>query len=392
MRILLLNRYSLERTTGGVAEFLHYLPLVLKSHGIHTVAYNEDESHSGKLQGPHYSQNGLVAYAGPFIKPGFFVSSKKLKPLLDLCRSEKIDLIHAQGAYRCGFIALQVFKRIGIPYIVTSHADIVATNSDRMKRKKVQRRCRDALKYAAGVSHLTPRMAEISHEICDTRFKNTIIGNGIDLAGWQSVLSLPEKKYVLGIGRLEPEKGFHVLIDAFARLMQRGVDTSLVIAGSGSAELALQVRARNLGLRVITEAKEFSSLPEQSVIFTGYIRGDLKKQLMAQCQCVLFPTQPSQWEEPFGIVQIEAMAAGKALVASDSATTRYLQTFGLQALLVKPDDADDWAGQIQMLLSDVNLRHEFAKANLSHANQFDWGVVAAQYAKMYANTLGADDI
>jgi 1,4-alpha-glucan branching enzyme len=93
------------------------------------------------------------------------------------------------------------------------------------------------------------------------------------------------------------------------------------------------------------------------------------------------------WEEPFGIVQIEAMAARKALVASDSSTTRYLQTLGLQSLLAKADSPQDWCKQITVLLDNERLRCEFAELNLAGAKQFDWVTVADQYAKMYADCL-----
>ncbi|MDR3492226.1 MAG: glycosyltransferase [Gammaproteobacteria bacterium] len=383
MRVLLLNRYSLERTAGGVAEYLYYLPISLKSLGVETFAYNEDENNGGGLVGPRVSKNGVVTYEGPFMKPSFFVSNKKLHPLIEVCKKEKIDLIHAQGTYRCGWIARQVFKKTGIPYVVTSHADIVATNSDRMKRGKVRRRCHDVLSSAAKVTHLTPLMADISHEVCDTRDKSFIIGNGIDLKGWHETLGLPEQDYAIGIGRLEPEKGFHILISAYALLHAQGFTGSLVIAGTGSAEWDLQEQARRLNLNVVTNFTEFSRVPPCSIVFTGYIQGEIKKQLIGQSQLILFPTQPAQWEEPFGIVQIEAMAAAKPLIASDSLTTRYLQTFGLRAQLVQADNPAAWAGEIKKMTLDSAFRHQCGKMNLENAAQFDWSEIAKLYQQVY---------
>ncbi len=383
MRVLLLNRYSLERTAGGVAEYLYYLPLSLKPLGITTYIYNEDEKGGSQLVGPRLLKNGVPTYAGPFIKPSFFVSTKKLNPLLELCKKEKIDLIHAQGTYRCGWIAMQVCKLAKIPYVVTSHADIVVTNSDRMKRGKVQRRARAVLAHAAKVTHLTPLMAEISHQVFDTRDKSYIIGNGIDVKEWRAVATLPEQNYAIGIGRLEPEKGFHVLISAYALLHSQNFSGSLVIAGTGSAELELQHQAKRLGMNVVTAFQDFSRVPERSVVFTGYIRGEIKKQLIGQSQMILFPTQPQQWEEPFGIVQIEAMAAGKALIASDSVTTRYLQTFGLQAALVQAENVHAWAEEIKNISVNQVVRHQLGRKNLENADQFDWSVIAKQYRDVY---------
>ncbi len=64
-------------------------------------------------------------------------------------------------------------------------------------------------------------MAEISHEILDTREKSHIIANSIDLTMLHTPKSAIEKDYLLTIGRLEFEKGIHVLIDAYAELRNR---------------------------------------------------------------------------------------------------------------------------------------------------------------------------
>jgi glycosyltransferase involved in cell wall biosynthesis len=387
MRVLLLCRHSFEKTAGGVVEYLHYLPTALKAYGIETVMYDMGNETDNALQGPHLLPNGMPSYSGPLIKPGFLVSRRKLQPLIDLCRSEKIDLVHAQGTYRSGFVALQLFKRIGLPYVVMSHGDIAAANSDRMKRGKVQRRCSEILRQAVGVSHLTPMMADASHAIFDTRDKSVVIANGIDLASWDDGLAVPEQNYVLGIGRLQREKGFHVLIDAYAWLQKQGVKTSLVIAGDGAEALNLHAQVLRLGLKLVTNYTDMSAIPESSVVFTGYVKGDAKHALIAGSQLILFPTQPSEWEEPFGIVQIEAMAAGKVLVASDSATTRYLQSLGLQARLAKADDAKAWAEQMLQLLGAPDVRKKLGSINLDNVKQFDWDVIAKQYRDMYLRCL-----
>jgi glycosyltransferase involved in cell wall biosynthesis len=385
MRVLFLCRHSVAKTAGGVVEYLHYLPTALQPYGIETVMYDMGNETDNALQGPHILANGVLAYAGPVIKPSFFVSSKKLQPLIDLCQREKIDLVHAQGTYRSGFVALQLFKRTGVPYVVMSHGDIAAANSDRMKRGSVQRRCREILRHAKAVSHLTPMMADASHQVLDTRNKSVVIANGIDLSAWLATMSLPTQNYMLGIGRLEKEKGFHILIDAYAELFKRGIKTSLVIAGDGSEARALHAQVKAHGLRLVVDHHDVNEIPPQSVVFTGYIKGDAKLVLVAQSQLMLFSTQPSQWEEPFGIVQIEAMAAGKVLVASDSATTRYLQSLGLQAKLAVADDPVAWADQLMPLLNSAELCCALGKKNLDNVQQFDWSVIAKQYSEMYCS-------
>ena len=380
MRVLYITRFNPERIIGGIAEFLYFLPNTLKTLGIQSFLYNQA---TVPTQVPIPLKSGMLAYEGPFMKPGLFRSRKELAPLLTLCENQKIDLIHAQETYRSGYLAYQVKKKLNIPYIITSHSDIAPQNSDRIKRRSVQKRCQAILRNADAVTHLTPNMAEISHAIYDTRAKSKIIANGIDLSLLQQPKTTTEKNYLLTIGRLEFEKGIHVLIDAYARLRQQGIQTSLVIAGTGSAEAALKNQVTELGLNLVTDHSDFNNIPPASVVFTGYVTGDKKNQLLLGSQVILFATQPQLFEEAFGIVQIEAMAAGKPMIASDIAATRYLQTLGSQVLLVKAEDITAWSDAMLELLQDDIKRRSLGKMNQANVAQFDWHVIAKQYADLY---------
>ena len=387
MKILYIHRHPFDKITGGVAEYLHYLPIALKAQGVETISYTAGEKNASEISDPRYLANGMSAYSGPFLKPGIFSFARKLKPLFELCQKEKIDLIHAQGAYRSGYVAMQIYKNTGIPYLLTSHSDILTTNSKRIQQRHVQRRCREILRHSIASIHLTPLMAKASDEIYDTHERGFIIGNGIDLSEWKPFIGLPEKNYMLAIGRLEKGKGFNILIDAYAKLRAQGIKTSLVIAGDGIDKTALHNQVKERGLNLVTDFQDFTNVPEASVIFTGYIRGDAKKHLFTQSKFIFFATQPDGWEEAFSIVQIEAMAAGKAMIASDTAPTRYLETLGLQTLLVKPDDIDAWVSQTRRILDNTELRRQLGEANLENVQQFGWEPIAKQYKEAYQTCL-----
>ncbi len=386
MNILFLNRHSMKNAQGGLPEFLTGLSTALTDLGHQTFLYHENET-SKILNGPCTSIGQLIAFNGPFPAPRWYTPRSALKPLIALCQQQKIDIIHAQGVYRSGWLADQVSRAINIPWVITSHSDILCTQSDRMKRKKIQRRCQKILAHATAVTHLTPATADIAHALWDTRQKSYIIGNGISLASAQPFHSLPEKNYILCIGRLVPEKGFDLLIDAFAYLQKQNITISLVIAGSGNHEKSLHQQATNTGYSVIFQPENLDSLPDNSIIFTGYIRAEKKYKLLAESQCILFPTRPTQWEEPFGIVQLEAMAAGKALIASDLAAVRYLETLGLQVIRVTSDSALAWAQAIQSLLQQPIKRKAMGEENLKNVTQFDWPMIAAQYEAVYKESL-----
>lgn len=381
MKVLFLCRRPFETIVGGVAEYLHYLPRALKTYGVESISYTAGKK---KLTGPYFLANGMPAYRGPYLKPGLFSFARKLKPLFDFCQREKISVVHAQGIYRSGYVAMQIQKHTGIPFIVTSHSDILTTNSERMRRDKIQSRCHTILQHANAVTHLTPLMADACNQVFDTRKKSYIIGNGTDFAEWQTYHAIPEKKFMLCIGRLEPGKGFNIIINAYAELRRQGIKTSLMIAGDGTAKFDLQNQVKELGLNLVTDFQDFENVPEESVIFPGYIKGEAKKRLFAHSQLILFSTQPNTWEEAFSIVQMEAMSAGKAMIASDTAPTRYLQSLGLQTILVKPDDVQAWADKMKFVLENADVRQKMCQTNLENVKKFDWSVIAKQYHEVYS--------
>jgi glycosyltransferase involved in cell wall biosynthesis len=384
MRVLFLYPRTLDSkySVGGVAEFLCSLTPALKKLECDSIIYAGDKT-VNQLTKPTTVLAKATVYNGPFIKPAWWIRRSKLAPVLEVCRTEKIDVIHAQGTYTAGFMAMKIHERTGIPYVVTSHSDILVTNSKRMNRPNVRKRCQRVLEHAAAVTHLTPMMEVISHEISDTRQKSMVIGNGIDCESFLPFANQPERQYMLGMGRLERGKGFHILIDMFAKLIARGHKTSLVIAGKGSEEQALYAQVKQYGLNLVTDMPDLNNIPEKSVIFAGYVRDDFKKRLIAESQLVLFATQPQLWEEAFGIVQLEAMAAGKAILASKTNVTRFLHQIGMQCSMVEPDDVEAWANEAESLLQNNDLRMKMGQANLQSVKAFDWQPIAEKYRDVY---------
>lgn len=389
MRILLLHSRPLDlaNSIGGVPEFLKAITGEFQQLGLDVTIYAGHKSFD-KVQQAGCLHNHVRVFSGPLVEPGFWVPRNKLRQVAAFCRQEQFSVLHSQGTYTPGFMCREIFHAIGTPYIVTSHSDVSPVNSMRIKRHSVRARYRKILKDAAWVTHLTPVMEEASHQLFNTSEKSSLIHNGINAGLWKPYQKAAEKNYLLGIGRLERGKGFHILIEMFAELMRRKVNTSLVIAGSGEAEAELIQQAKQLGLSVLTHWQDLEKIPERSVVFTGYVRGDDKYQLMAQSQFVLFATQPDLWEEAFGLVQLEAMAAAKPLIASDIQAVRYLASLGMQAEIVPPRDVQAWADAAQKLLQDSVKRKAMSDANAIKVEQFSWRQSALEYEKVYRRVCG----
>ncbi|MCX7825230.1 MAG: glycosyltransferase family 4 protein [Verrucomicrobiae bacterium] len=375
MRVLFLTKYHVRR--DATIEVFGALSNHLRAFGVEVAIYSSDPSAAeGPLPG------GTKCVHGPLPKPAFWSLPFAARRIVSWCRKNDVDLIHAHGLYRGGWAAREVAKRTGLPYVVTSHGDIAMTSS-RMRRPDVRRRCRLILTDASAVTHLSTAMAELAYQFADVRAKSCIITNGLDLAAWGAPGPPPADGYVLAIGRLVAQKGFGTLLEAVARLKQQGSAPSFVVAGQGPEQEVLEKQAGALGLPVCRRIEE---LPRGvgAVCFPGYVSGEIKRKIYAGARVVAFPSRGS---EAFGLVLIEAMAAGRAVVASDLPAVQEIVTDGRNGLIVPAENVAAWADAIQKLLSDDALRGQMERANREDVTRYDWRPIAGQYAELYRRVL-----
>ena len=223
-------------------------------------------------------------------------------------------------------------------------------------------------------------------DLCDVAEKSRIVPVGTDLRWWEEPAQPAGGNYILAIGRLVQAKGFRVLLGAYHRLAARLPGVSLVIAGDGPLGPELLQQAQRLGLPIVNDPGDVGPAGA-GVCFPGRTFGQRKRELFLGCRLVAFPSQ-IQMSESFGIVQIEAMAVGKALVSSDIPAVRGMITPGRNGLIVPPSDEAAWAEAMERLLRDDTLRGEMGTNNRKDVRQYDWPVVAAQYKEVYDWALG----
>ena len=137
-------------------------------------------------------------------------------------------------------------------------------------------------------------------------------------------------------GRLSAEKGVDTLLRAFKRLLGHIPGARLEIVGDGPLRDRLQELARRLGIN-------------DDVDFAGPLpTTEMERRLeTAWVQAV-----PSKWDEPFGMVAIEAMMRGTAVLASNGGGLRDIVRTGETGLLVAHDNVEAWASALTHLLSD----------------------------------------
>jgi glycogen synthase len=240
----------------------------------------------------------------------------------------------------------------------------------RLRRKKLAwGRLSRALREAHAVVALSTAMRELTLEICPGA-RVHVIPNGIDLgaingASEGSKFAGDERlagPFVLGLGRAVRRKGFHVLLEAFARVRPAG--WKLVIAGDGRDLAELKAQAGKLGGG------------GAEVVFTGLVTGADKRWLLRHCR---FTCAPSL-EESFPNVALEAIACGKPVLGSTAGGFADIVGDGVTGMLTPAGDAGKLAEAIRAMTA-MDLA-AMSRAAAESARRFDWPLVAREYAKL----------
>jgi glycogen(starch) synthase len=174
---------------------------------------------------------------------------------------------------------------------------------------------------------------------------------------------------LLYIGRLEYEKGVQDLIAALPRIRRSHPGARLALAGTGTAADLLSATARSH--RVL-----------RSVAFLGHLPDDELATLLAAADAVVLPSR----YEPFGIVALEAAAAGAPLATSTAGGLGELVVDGKTGVTFPPGNVAALAAAVGAVLTDPRgaaRRARTARARL--AVDFDWANVAAGTAAVYAS-------
>ena len=173
------------------------------------------------------------------------------------------------------------------------------------------------------------------------------------------------------VGRLVPEKGGDVAVEAFARA---GVEAELEIVGSGPEEQRLRELATALGLG-------------DRVVFTGAIGQDAALERIRSYDLLVVPSLTTRrWKEQFGRVAAQALAAGTPVVASTSGSLP--EVLGACGEFVPEGDREALAHVLRTLLADDARRAQLAERGRRRAEQLSWERVAEGFDLMYREVLG----
>ncbi|HWI50945.1 MAG TPA: glycosyltransferase family 4 protein [Symbiobacteriaceae bacterium] len=207
--------------------------------------------------------------------------------------------------------------------------------------------------------------------------KVRVIPNGIDLKPPvegplppREHFAAPGEKIIYHIGRLVPEKGVAVLLEAMPQILRRH-HAKLIVAGTGPYGDELRRRAQQLGLG-------------DRVYFVGWVNDATAYALYKYADVAVVPST----YEPFGIVALEAMAAGTPLVASDVGGLHEIVRHEQNGLKALPGHVGSLAEQVDRMLTDRVLAKRVAEtARREVEEQYTWAGIARTTSDLYDEVI-----
>jgi phosphatidyl-myo-inositol alpha-mannosyltransferase len=365
VKVAMVSPYALT-VPGGVQAHVTALAAALRRDGHEVVVIGPGAGRAGRTA-------DIVGVGRPFAVPfNGSVAPIALWPTAARATRRAIaaaepDVVHVHEPL-VPWVGLAAATTSSAPVVGTFHAWSDASRLYRTTRP-VGRRVAEGLAVRLAVSEAAAGYHAGALGLPSSRFR--LVPNGVDVARFADAEPIddlvdPTRPTLLFVGRLERRKGLESLVRAFTRLKTDRPELRLIVVGEGPE------RGRCEGL--------LSAGLRADVRFLGRVDQDELPRYYASCDLAI---QPSLGGESFGIVLLEAMAAGKPLVASDIPGYRTVASDGRQGRLVPPNDPAALASAIGALLDNPALRTAMAEDGRRTVVEYDWSRVATRVADVY---------
>ena len=227
------------------------------------------------------------------------------------------------------------------------------------------------------IDHLFTASPEVQDFAKSTfNLESTIVTCPVDIQRFRDGKRMPEyddgKINIMFLGRLEERKGIGHLIDALGQLDKPTLDkVRVVVGGRGELLSKLQAKTIKLGLSEVVE-------------FPGRIEEADKPNFLASADITALPATSG---ESFGIVVVEAMAAGAAVIGGDNPGYRSILAKRTPDTLVDPRNSDDFSKVLSRLINDDVYRKETVEKQQQNLDEYDTSVVGRTIIDIYREVL-----
>lgn len=347
-----------------------------------------------EIDGVRYYRTGAVSSSRVPLLTEWSLMEATTRRILEVAASERPDLLHAHSPVLNAFPALRAGRRLQLPVVYEIRAFWEDAGVDqgtyregspkyRLARTLETRACRQVDQIAILCNGLKNDLVQRGLPAG----KITPVFNGVDPADFRPVPSDPEYlaawglagKRVIGfIGSFFRFEGLDLLIKAFARIAAQRDDIVLLLVGGGETEVELRALVGELGLA-------------GRVVMPGRISHERIPGVYALIDVLAYPRHPVRLTELVTPLKpLEAMAMGKALVASDVGGHCELICNGETGLLFKAGDETALVAQLERLLADPGLRAMLQEQGRTWVcRHHTWEQTTAVYSEIYERAMAA---
>jgi phosphatidylinositol alpha-mannosyltransferase len=289
----------------------------------------------------------------------------------EVLKRENFDILHFHEPW-VPFWGQQLVQRSNAVNIATLHALSFDNMTSKSIKNVVTPYTKPMIKHFDEFTAVSEAATKYFSTLSDRHVE--IIPNGIDIKKYSkrpsSAVSHPNMKTIFYVGRLEDRKGLKYLLRAYNELAHKHENIQLLIAGSGPDENKLR--------------EYVSELKIPRVTFLGFISDEEKIHQLHRADVFC---SPARYGESFGIVLLEAMAAGTPTLAGDNAgyVTTMKNTGALS--LVNPQDTIDFARRLEIFLFNDDIRKVWQKWAKEYVKQYDYNNVITLYEDLYKEAL-----
>ena len=284
-----------------------------------------------------------------------------------------IDLVHAHSALPCGHAAVLLSRYLGIPFVVTVHGldAFFANQVAGYAGTWCKRISEHVYQSARAVVCISERVRKEVTKNIDGPLSTVLVYNGADPNRFSPGLSSSESNVILSVGNLIPTKGHDVLLRAFADIQQRCSAIRCEIIGEGPEQSRLKALSSQLG---ITQKIEFLGRQSRTQV----------AEAMRRCTVFALPS----CYEGLGCVYLEAMSAGKPVIACRGQGIEEIIRNGTNGFLVEPGNIAALARTIATLVDNPQLRHKIgSEARRTVLRSFTLAHQAERLAEVYRECL-----
>ena len=298
-----------------------------------------------------------------------------------------LDIVHAHSPIPYSDIpALLYAKRKKVPFILTYQFDGQSTGGSFMRNAGVgfynKFFINKVLSSADVIIATTEAYANESPFLKGYKDKIVIIPNGINIEEVTTVHTQEESRNMLGLpvdapiilffGSLVRYKGPDVLLKAFKTVKKEFPMVKLIFAGRGEMFDELSNQALKLDL-------------VNDVIFTGFVEEDKKPLYFKAADIFCLPS--TTMAESFGIVNLEAMASGIPIVASNLGGIPDIVKHGVNGLLAEPGNDQNLADALSYLLKNEKLRNKMGITGKEFVKEYSWQKITKETDLLYKSIL-----